>query len=55
MLKIINRFLKSKSNKCEHEFAEFRKVEPYQNLNGYRVYSRCEKCGYIKETYFKSE
>ncbi|MEG0180754.1 MAG: hypothetical protein RR657_02595 [Peptostreptococcaceae bacterium] len=52
--KLIN-FIKGKTNKCNHEYAEFRAVSKYENLNGYRVYVRCEKCGHIKNSYFRYE
>lgn len=57
MIKRIKDYIKNKTNqkKCEHEYAEFRKVSKYENLNGYRIYIRCEKCGHIKDSYFRYE
>lgn len=37
---------------CKHEYEWCRKIEPFYNLSGERVYYVCKKCGKVKDERF---
>lgn len=40
---------------CKHEFVQAVKKSKFVHLQGRRIYTVCEKCGKVKDSYFKEE
>jgi hypothetical protein len=39
---------------CKHKYVEMREIsKTYQCISGERIYIVCEKCGKIKDSYFR--
>lgn len=38
---------------CKHRYVEMIAISPFQCISGERIYIVCDKCGKVKDSYFK--